>query len=154
MVKLTDATGEWAIAVGRVMIAFGSIEHVTLVCLKKIPRDAIYRSTSKLNLAPRITLLLEILSVHQGDSFETLINLLNEALCLAKTRNLIAHNPLTLGIYEEEGNYSYRQEIIALHKDEVLTLDDVQRCAHRAELLAGDLYGVTASVFAALDVAL
>lgn len=151
MTKLTDPNGDWALAVGRVMIAFGSIEHVVVACIKHIPSEPIFESASKLQFSQRVALLLEVLSVREADVFVRLVGLLRQAVTLAHTRNLLAHNPLTLQIYESEGEYTFKHVIASLKKETVITLPEVKRCAESAEQLASDLYTASKAVFQRLD---
>lgn len=152
MVKLVDLTGNWAAAIGQAFVAFGSIEHVTVVCLKQIPLDLIARSTAKPGLKHRIELITEILSGYQGEMFVDLAAKLKEAGSMAETRNLIAHNPLVLDFYQRaDGAIFHREVIRALHKEKTITLEELQDFAQRAETLASDLYGAAGKVFAALS---
>lgn len=89
MVKLVDPSHEWATEIGRIVIAFGSIEHVTMLCLRQIPRDPIHKATSELNLGPRLKLLLAVLEASTDPDAERLAQLLGDAKKLAEDRNLI-----------------------------------------------------------------
>ena len=152
MAHLGDLKGEWASAIGRALIAFGSIEHVTVTCLRQIPRDRIQRSTSSFNLAPRIDLLLEILEAHPELPCIELSEQLRTAKSMAKTCNLIAHNPLTFEFYEREnGDYLFNEVIVSLHKTGTkISLVQVQAFAAQAEQLASEMFGTSGRVFAAL----
>src|SRR5690606_30746822 len=99
--SIVDPKGEWAAAIGAAFVAFGSIEHTTIVCLREIPRDSIWRSSKSLKLVPRVDLLLELLEPYQHQECLTLADKLRQVKELARTRNLIAHNPLVLQIHED-----------------------------------------------------
>jgi hypothetical protein len=148
-----DRKPEWETAIGRALLAFGSIEHATIVCLTSIPRDKIQRSTMRFNLAPRIDLLLEILEGHTGEAFTQLSDALKRARQLAETRNLIAHNPLVFEFYEhEDGGYTINDVIASLHKQgKTLSLDELKDFASQSTLLASDLYTKTSNAIAALE---
>jgi len=152
LAKLVDSKGEWAAAIGRTFVAFGSIEHVTVVCLREIPKDSIQRSTSSFRLTSRIDLLLELLETHSGDIFERLAEKLTLAKSMAGTRNLIAHNPLVLDFYEHaDGSYSHKESIVSLRKERHrITLPELQDFAARSEKLASDLYGCASAAFQTL----
>jgi hypothetical protein len=152
LAKLVDPSGEWAATIGRAFVAFGSIEHITVVCLREIPKDKIQRSTSSFRLTPRIDLVLELLEAHPGDVFERLAEKLSLAKSMAGTRNLIAHNPLALDFYEHaDGTYSHKESIVSLRKERHrITLPELQDFAAQAEQLASDLYGCTSAVINSL----
>jgi hypothetical protein len=152
MAKLVDLTGKWAEAIGQAFVAFGSFEHVTVACLEQIPLDSIVRSTAKLGLAHRIELITEILSAYRGEIFVELATKLEEARIMTSTRNLIAHNPLVMDIYQRADGTIFHKEVIkALHKERQITLSELQDFAGRAERLASDLYGAAGKVFVALS---
>lgn len=141
MVNIVDLKGEWAVAIGKALVAFGSIEHVTVTCLHQIPRDRLQQSTKSFRLAQRIDLLLEILETYQTPPYLRLSDGLKRAKNLAKTRNLIAHNPLFFEVYERPDGTLFHQEVIAaMHKDRKITLEELQDFAEKSETLASKLY--------------
>ena len=142
----TDPGDEWAIALGRVMISFGSIEHITLVCLREIPRDEIIKSTASLKFGQRISLLTEILSAHNDVESAKLAELLGRAARISVKRNLIAHNPLVLEVYETEQGYSFKTVIAHVHKDTVITLPELKALEDEAQKLALDLLTVSSTL--------
>lgn len=154
MAKLVDLSGEWAAAIGKAFVAFGSIEHTTVVCLRQIPKDQFRRFAKGLNLTPRVDLLLEILESYPVPECIELSEKLERVKALAKTRNLIAHNPLVLEFYEDgNGGYAYKEAIAAIHREgHKITLAEVQDFAAKSEQLAGDLIGISMKAFKALGV--
>lgn len=151
MAKIVDPEGAWAAAIGKAFVAFGAIEHVTVACLREIPRDRIQRSTRSFRLGQRIDLLVELLEAHDGESFKKLAAELIRAKEMAKTRNLIAHNPLVLEVYEwGDGSRFHRQVIASLSSDVRITLEDLTTFARDSEGLASSLYELSSNVFRAL----
>lgn len=153
MANLVDLDGEWAAAIGRAFIAFGSIEQVTVNCVREIPRDRIQRSTSKLNLIPRIDLILELLEAYDGEPFSLLAAKLSLAKQMVKTRNLIAHNPLVLDVYENSaGDFLFQAPVVRSLRNEQhhITLSELQQFAADADTLASELYRQSSRVFQAL----
>jgi hypothetical protein len=138
-----DPKHEWAGEIGRIVIAFGSIEHITMLCLKQLPNDPIYPATSHLNLVPRLELLAAVLRGSTDADAEKLRQLLTEAKALAEDRNLVVHNPLVLEVYEDrDGGYEFEHAIQSLRRAERrLALRDLVSIRERAERLATDLYG-------------
>ena len=148
MVKLVDRSGEWSAAIGKALVAFGAIEHVTVACLRHLPRDKLLKSTKSFRLAQRIDLLLELLEVYPTEPYRQLASLLARARVLAETRNLIAHNPLVLDIYERpDGTIFHEQVIAAMHKDRKVTLAELREFAEESEALASSLYSASSDVF-------
>ena len=142
MVKLVDLSHQWAIEIGRVFIAFGSIEYITHQCLRNVPRDAIYEATKKMLLAPRIDLLVALLKPLPEGKAIRLALLLRKAKELAEHRNLIAHNPLVLDLYaSEEGETTIRESIRSLrNEDKVLTFAQLVELRAQCESLVTELY--------------
>ncbi len=154
MAKIVDLQGHWAAAIGKAFVAFGSIEHTTVVCLRQIPRDRIQRFAKSLKLSQRIDLLLELLESHRHPECTELADKLRQVRSLVPTRNLIAHNPLVLEFYEHaDGGHAFAEAIAAIHKDgHKITLRETQDFAASSERLASELIGVSMKAFRALGV--
>lgn len=148
MSKLVDLNSEWAAAIGKAFVAFGAIEHVTFICLRELPRDRIQRSIKSFRLGHRISLLLELLEAKDGAPYTNLSAKLARANELAKIRNLIAHNPLVMDVFQlRDGTLFTREFISHIHEDKHITLAEVQEFASEAEALAADLYHCSLEVF-------
>lgn len=146
--KIVDLKHEWALAIGRAFVSFGSIEHIVVVGLREVPRDRIHRSIRALGLGQRIALLVEILEGHDGELYAGFAEALKQAKLLAETRNLIAHNPLVLEVYEfKDGEHWMREVIAGLHNDKRLDLKELQKFASDAEALCARLYELGQKVF-------
>jgi hypothetical protein len=142
MVKIVDLQHKWAVEIGRVFIAFGSIEHVTHTALRELPRDPLYSATNKLQLGPRIDLLLAILNSREGQAWEQLTSLLQTAKELSDGRNLIAHNPLGLDVYvDEQGEPALAESIRSLRKHEKhMSFAELVALRESSEALATKLF--------------
>lgn len=150
MERLGDTRDEWAQAVGRVLLAFGGIEHVTVMCLQQVTQYNDAKPLAELPFVRKVKILLEDLKSRPGVPFSALIEHLQDARELAKKRNLIVHNPLVLQVYEKEGGYACQEVISALHKSEVVTLEELRDLVDKIETLAADLYRtITSSDFPA-----
>jgi hypothetical protein len=148
LVKLVDWSGEWSSAIGKAFVAFGGIEHVTVACLRTLPKDNLQKSTKSFRLGQRIDLLIEILEPYERDAYRSLAKHLARAKDLAETRNLIAHNPLVLEFYERpDGSIFHEQVIAAMHKDKKITLRELQSFAEECEALVTALYAASSEVF-------
>jgi hypothetical protein len=152
MAKIVDF-GKWAAPIGRVFVAFGSIELVTLECLRNIPCDRIQRSTRGFRLSQKIDLIVELLETKSDTPFSNLSALLLSAKELAKTRNLIAHNPLVLDVYEDtDGGFMFKETIVSLlKKSQRISFSELETFANESERLASALYDCSIKVFTALE---
>ncbi|MCZ2078447.1 MAG: hypothetical protein LC130_26040 [Bryobacterales bacterium] len=151
MVKLVDLNGQWAAAIGQSFVAFGSIEHLTVICLQEIPKDRIQKSVSSFKLGQRIDLVRELLEAHPGEAFEKLSVKLARAKELLVTRNLIAHNPLVLGILHSDGGFTHKEAIVSLRDGtRRIELRELQAFAKECEQLASELHGCVKAAVATL----
>jgi hypothetical protein len=92
---------EWQALVGKAIVRFGDIELVSLQCLSHIPGETIGNSAARLEFSRRVDLLIEMLEGRSelNESMRGLLDGFRRAKGLARTRNLIAHNPVMLDIY-------------------------------------------------------
>lgn len=147
MVKLVDLNGQWAAAIGQSFVAFGSIEHLTVICLQEIPKDRIQKSVSSFKLGQRIDLVRELLEAHPGEAYEKLAAKLARAKELLVTRNLIAHNPLVLGILHSDGGFTHREAIVSMRDGKRrIELPELQAFSAECEQLASELHGCVKAV--------
>lgn len=130
----------WVPLVGQFMLAFGSIESSVNELLRQQCTKAQMRFIVSLQLAQRFILLREVLTERQLDqvSMGILIANLDEAQSLAKTRNLIAHNPLVLAMFDDKGTSSKSlQEVIAAeHSGKQMDLAELSKLTERAVKVA------------------
>ncbi len=152
MAKIVDPDGQWAAAIGKAFIAFGSIEHTVVVCLKEIPRDSAPRFFRPIPLGKKIEFLLEVLMQRQGPECSVLVGNLLRAKDLAESRNLVAHNPLVLSIYEnDKGELAFEESISHVYKEgKEMSLSDLQNFADESERLASELIHSSIAAFKAL----
>jgi hypothetical protein len=134
----------WALEVGRLLLAFGDIEWVTLECLRTLPREPLFESLATLPLARRIALLRSILSSRPnlGEAGQRLLRLLTRAGELSKTRNLIAHNPLGFIFYHGEStgrSHMFDQISTSKSPNHTLSFDEISSAAKDAEALSSAL---------------
>lgn len=145
MKEIRDLEGTrnaWATAIGQALVAFGDIEHVTVLCLRELPRDRIQRSVQSFRLGQRIDLLVEILEVNEHPFGKDLSVKLLRAKDLAKLRNIVAHSPLMMEIYQRGDGSIYARDVVSGFPKggRRLSLKDVQQLAVDAAALASELY--------------
>jgi hypothetical protein len=143
VVRLVDRDHKWAHEIGRVFIAFGSVEYSVHSLLQTVPRDPIHATTATLRLSQKIDLLMEIMESRSEEHYANAIDCLKAAKRLSEGRNLIAHNPLSLDLYlNDEGEHRLVETIRHLRADKSLSFDDVVELREESEKLASCLLGV------------
>ena len=117
----------WALAVGRLLLAFGEIEHTTDACLRLFPQDDIFVSVVDLPLNKRLKLVRAILSSRQDLKKQTvgLVATLQRIEALINVRNTVAHNPLVMAFYKEADSEELRLA------DELPSKKGVHRFTHK-----------------------
>ncbi|MES9828205.1 MAG: hypothetical protein ABW201_08070 [Candidatus Thiodiazotropha sp.] len=140
MANLVDLDHKWAILIGRVFIAFGSIERTTHECLKKWLEEPVYPHVKHMKFSSRVDLLIDVTKKQKYSEENTneFVSNLKEAKELAKKRNLIAHNPLMLCLFQGEGDFV---EAIASNLRDDLTMEfhELEDLMHKSEELASSL---------------
>ena len=137
---------EWQVLIGKAILFFGEIELISVKCLGHIPVDSIGKTAVRLEFGRRVELLLEILEGRENPSvaLRGLIDGFKSAKELAKTRNLIAHNPVMLDIYVNEtmdDHYVERSIRSARGGAEPFRLEALREFASDVENLASALWG-------------
>lgn len=140
----SDQVERWSKQIGSLLMAFGGIEGLTYLGLKALPRDSIFKNVVRLNFGQRADILSSILNGRRHDAptlVAVAIELMNSAKKLAETRNLVAHNPLSMNIYQEsDGRIRLAEEISHHTNDERrLSYEELVASALEAQLLVGEL---------------
>ncbi len=138
MVKIVDLNDKWAVLIGRLFIAFGSIERTTHNCLIDWLKDPTYAHISKMRFSQRVDVIIDLLGtlefVEQNKA--DLIQGLKKAKKLAEKRNIVAHNPLMLDLFDGD----FKEIIISNTKDGVtITFEELQQITQSAESLSTEL---------------
>jgi hypothetical protein len=136
---------EWRELIGRAITCFGEIEFVSIKCLAFIPQDQISVSVGALDFAKRVDILIEFLEGRQNldPNLRGLLRGFIQAKSLAKTRNLIAHNPLMFDIYvnDDASKVLLEQSITSTRSSaKRIKLDQLRIFADEVESLAGQLW--------------
>lgn len=145
MAKIVDLDHRWATLIGRVFIAFGSIERQTHESLKKWLEEPVYPHVKHMKLSQRVDLLIDVVQQQSfdKDNIDSFIVDLKKAKNLTKTRNLIAHNPLMLCLFQEKKDFV--EAIVSNVKDDVtMEFLELEELAASSEELASNIIdGVT-----------
>jgi hypothetical protein len=131
----------WAPVIGNYMISYGSIENSINELLRNVCSEAVMGFVVTLQLGQRIKLLREGLPDWKAlseDNKKVILLTLDEIEHLAKTRNLIAHNPLLLSLFEEDGSErtKTREHIRSAQSGKTVTLQELTQLSERAMLVA------------------
>ena len=134
-----EATSEWEHAVGRLILAFGNVELVLirLYHLKLPSRDYF-----KDSFDARFDKLIGTLK--SDNTQPQVINALIELKQLAKTRQLLAHNPLYVVVYQHQTTAQTTTEMLVkdrAHATKGITLSCLQAEGDRASELVSLLLG-------------
>lgn len=140
MAKIVDLNDEWALNIGKVFLSFGSLERFTIDCISKwLNNQVILNHLTSLPLAQRISIVIDLANDRYGERKEvqSFCENMKKMLELAKKRNLIAHNPLMMVIYED----SVEEEIFSLKNENTrMTLSDLLSLVTEAERLYSELH--------------
>lgn len=137
--KIDYTREDWAPEIGRMFIAFGSIESTVDRCLKVLPRDPIHPVVTRLNLAVKVDLLLAVLAIRP--EAVALHGTLVRIKALAAHRNHIAHNPLVFEFYENGTGHIRILEVIQSLRspNATLTFERLRELRLEAEELSATL---------------
>lgn len=136
---------EWALLVGTAIVRFGEIELISLKCFAFFSPEDSALSVAKLNFVPRAEKLIKVLQAQEcvTRDIQELISAFTLAIKLAKTRNLIAHNPVILDLYvnEDETEAAAERWIRSARTDlETLDLAGLKEFVDEVDDLAAELW--------------
>jgi len=142
----------WAQQIGRLVIAFGEIEYAVCQVLVHVPEVNQFPGMKNREFKVRANAAIGYTNARvQNDApRRALVHGLNEAIKLAESRNLIAHNPVRFALYTgpDEQQINFRMEIVSLRDEtKIVTLPQVQALADKAEGVAGSLDEALRQVF-------
>ena len=146
MVSLVDKT-KWATLVGRLFLSFGTIESATHDCIRNWAGEVVYKHVKKMPLTRRIELAIDLLANQEfSEANKALfLGLLKNAKTLVEQRNIIAHSPLALVLFQEEPETPFR-EAIASNTDEnkLIEFAELQEAVKQAEAISENIHGALA----------
>ena len=133
---------KWAPVIGKLFIAFGTIEGCVNTLLKEWCSAKTFAHVIADPLERRVS-LLKSLAFEQNigeHNREVLIVNLNDVLAIATTRNLIAHNPLVMTIYLDDASNPALLEVVRSERSEkTIEFDKLVAIGNRAKRLADAL---------------
>lgn len=140
MAEIVDLDHKWATLIGRVFMAFGTIEKLTHECLKEWLKDPIYDHLKKIRLSQRIDMVIDLIGAKpfEEKNIVKFVLLMKEAKKLAEKRNILAHNPLLLTLFYGDPDF---HEIIQhnFKENKYVTFDELKKIVKDSEMLATEL---------------
>jgi hypothetical protein len=144
LVKLVDLDHKWATAIGRMFVAFGSIESCTYECIDAFAEESIAKYLKGMPLAKRVEVLVDLVNSKEleHENKSDFLSNLEKIRKLLEKRNLIAHNPLVLQVYDEETSESVcRERIISVKKkNKHINYDEIIAIAEKSENLSSSIH--------------
>lgn len=102
----------WALQVGRFVLAFGDIEHTTVLLFSLIPKCSFPRTAARLPLGTRLEILYEALSGNDGE-YQEVREAIARVQKMVKHRNLIAHNAIRFDFYKDGDKIVIDQNLVS-----------------------------------------
>lgn len=109
-----ESRDQWALAIGRFLVAFTSCEYWTYLYVGTFGSEALREAVSSQNLGPRAAIARAlVLDLRLEPDILARVELAFDRLSsLAAPRNLVAHNPPLFHIYSDDrGNVEIRHEL-------------------------------------------
>jgi hypothetical protein len=137
-------TEEWRAVIGKAIVCFGELELITYKCLAHIPTDKISETSSRLQFARRVDLIVEILEGRNPlpKVVSDFVAMLKRAKELAKTRNDVAHNPVMLNmfVHKTSGDVMLEHSIATVRGERFIDLPAAKEFAAEVEDLASSMW--------------
>ncbi|MGF6091089.1 hypothetical protein [Pseudomonas sp. 18173] len=141
MVSLVDSA-RWAPIIGRLFIAFGSIERTTHECIRDWAGEIIHKHFANAPLSARIDFARDLAKAQDATyaTQEAFVQSLLSAKKLAQNRNLVAHNPLCLVFFQDSLDRPFL-EAVAHHTNDqkILSYEALVEIVERSERCAEEL---------------
>jgi hypothetical protein len=135
----------WRVAVGRFILGFGEIEWFTFHMLSELPNQSMLESSRSKRFAERLRILTKVAREVDLESGlrERLISALRRAGHLADTRNLVAHNPLFLDLFDDRVGADLQYELSKYGEWQArLTFNELEARCKEVETLVEELYAI------------
>lgn len=134
---------QWRAATGRFLLEFASIEWFTYHIINELPTERIFESTKDLPFRKRADLAIQLLQGKGLDESLTqkAISLLKESIKLAEKRNILAHSPLLLNLFDEAVGPDLKFDIFR-YGDSVpeISFEDLEQLCLKVEAITRELY--------------
>lgn len=141
MIELVDSS-RWEPLIGKLFIAFGGIERTTHECIREWAGEKIHKHFARASLSARIDLAIDLIESQEAkettkDAFR---KSLQQAKDLTKHRNLVAHNPLCLVLFQDELDTPFLEAIAhSTDENKFLSYEDLTSIMEKLEKVAEEL---------------
>lgn len=138
MTKIVDSS-RWEPLIGRLFLAFGSIERTTHECIRNWAGEKIHKHFTRASLSARIELAIDLAASQEVTEAtkSAFCRALEQAKRLAQHRNHVAHNPLCLVLLQDDLEPSFLEAIA--HNNKILSYEDLSSIVENAEHVAEEL---------------
>jgi len=140
MTKLIDEE-RWAPLIGRFFIAFGRIESTTHECIRDWAGVRIHKYFARASLSSRLDLARDLVDEEDAEKVtkDHFIAAIAAARDLSKYRNLIAHSPLCLVLFQNEVDTPFLEAIASNTNDRHILFEELEAAVRSAEKCANEL---------------
>jgi hypothetical protein len=140
-----ERVDEWEALVGKAILRFGEIELISMKCLAFLQIAKISDKIARINFSSRAASIIKLLEARKerDNHLNALLEGFKRAKELAKTRNLIAHNPVILDWYvSEDETESSAEHLITTARsgNKPLDLEGLKEFAGEVDDLAANLW--------------
>ncbi len=144
-IPLIEDDIQWQALIGKAILAFAHIELISLKCIDELEPAATCKDAQELRFTPRARRVVELLEAREPPFSPSQVALAEGFRCaieLAKTRNLIAHNPVLLDLKVKDGTDLWAERTIQSVRptDKLLTFEDMKEFAATVDDLKTELW--------------
>ena len=132
---------EWRYQIGELMVRFAEIESYVAGCLISLPEKNLFEEHKDKSFKRKCgAAKIEIeKSEIRSKTKDKLVSSINDAIELAKTRNLVAHNPINLSLQSIFEN-KMRYEIVSYRNtDETISLENLKQVNIKVQACSTEL---------------
>lgn len=133
----------WAPVIGRLLLSFGEIEYCLMIILGPLNGHQAWERLKASEFKKKASEAIRVLDNNYlgHRAHKQTVSLLNESMKLATYRNLVAHNPLNIGPFQQDGKINFRLVIISLRNHEKhVVFSELNEAADSSEYVASQLH--------------
>jgi hypothetical protein len=141
--EVESIADRWALPLGRLLLALGEIEHVTADAIKSFASQQ-GTGASHVSLARRLDIMRDTI-VNRPEFTEVAFEigeLIEQVKPLLPLRNMLAHNPVVIGIYQSSdvSEFQFAEEVVDQGgKLEPISHAELSKYATDAQIIATQL---------------
>ena len=140
-----DIHQKWALAIGKFIIAFGTIESTITEVIRLSALPAQIQVLTNLNFAKKAELVVAVLQDWNPFDTQSIKGAFDKLSIITKRRNIVAHNGFSIAFFEslDGGEDFYEVGMAKPHNSRGvwLQIEDLQRDTEALKLIDGNLIG-------------